>query len=152
LLAFGTDCPQEKSANDKMSIACISLRICGNLNILPDVHPLDYLIIGFRATKLDQFIANASINEAFSGYKYLLPILLLGPLTASAQNKWTDSVKTALARQKEDTNKVNTLLALSDSYQLNIPIRGLPTHNGPWPLPKSCISIRGLLGGDHLQP
>src|SRR5882724_308964 len=62
--------------------------------------------------------------KLFLGYKYLLPILLLGPLTASAQNKWTDSVKTALVRQKEDTNKVNTLLALSDSYQLNYPDSG----------------------------
>ena len=44
---------------------------------------------------------------------------------AYTQTAWIDSVKKVIATQKEDTNKVSTLINLSDAYKLSYPDSGL---------------------------
>ncbi len=46
-------------------------------------------------------------------------------LTGYTQNQWLDSVKQVAITQKNDTNKIKTLNALSDYYQLGKPDSGL---------------------------
>jgi signal transduction histidine kinase len=49
----------------------------------------------------------------------LLPILL------SAQNTWIDSMRKAVPTQKEDTNKIRALSAMSEYYSFNDPDSGI---------------------------
>jgi signal transduction histidine kinase len=57
---------------------------------------------------------------------YLFSILLLCSFAVYSQNtEWTDSVKKVLETQKADTNKIFTLISLSNSYQLYYPDSGL---------------------------
>ena len=51
-------------------------------------------------------------------FLYISPIsiLLLCSYAANTQTQWIDSVKKVLPTQKEDTNKVNTLNALSANF------------------------------------
>ena len=52
----------------------------------------------------------------------LMIVLLMQVLSlATAQVNWIDSTKNVLARQKEDTNKVWTLISLCDAYSFSFP-------------------------------
>jgi len=64
--------------------------------------------------------------KATSRNIFLFSILFLYSLTAYTQNtKWTDSVKKSLETQKADTNKIFTLISLSNAYQQYYPDSGL---------------------------
>ncbi|MEP6947677.1 MAG: ATP-binding protein [Ginsengibacter sp.] len=52
---------------------------------------------------------------------FLLSILLAYSFAVFSQAQWIDSVKRALAKRKADTNKVNTLINLSDAYRFSYP-------------------------------
>ena len=56
---------------------------------------------------------------------FLLSFFLLYSFTTYAQTQWIDSLKKILLTQKEDTNKVTTLIRLSDSYVNSYPDSGL---------------------------
>lgn len=58
-------------------------------------------------------------------YKYLLLTFLLYSSPAYTQIQWIDSVKNDLLTQKEDTDKVNTLISLSSIYKYSSPDSGL---------------------------
>ena len=56
---------------------------------------------------------------------FLFSILLLCSFAAYTQTQWIDSVKKVLPTQKEDTNKVTTLISLSGAYRFSYPDSGL---------------------------
>jgi two-component system NtrC family sensor kinase len=58
-------------------------------------------------------------------YIILFSILLLYLFAAYTQTQWVDSVKKVLSTQKEDTNKVTTLINLSGAYRFSYPDSGL---------------------------
>ena len=52
---------------------------------------------------------------------YICLFIFLCSISAYTQTAWIDSVKKVLSTQKEDTNKVNTLLNLSGAYRFSYP-------------------------------
>jgi two-component system sensor histidine kinase UhpB len=58
-----------------------------------------------------------------TSFQHILPflILLLFSFAAAAQNMWIDSVKKVLSTQKQDTNRVYTLIGLCDAYSTSYP-------------------------------
>jgi hypothetical protein len=56
---------------------------------------------------------------------FLLSFHLLCSFTAYTQTQWIDSVKKVSPTQKEDTDKVTTLISLSGAYKFSYPDSGL---------------------------
>ena len=51
----------------------------------------------------------------------ILFFILLYSCMAYAQNAWLDSVKKVITKQKADTNKINSLINLSEAYRFSYP-------------------------------
>src|SRR4051812_10118626 len=89
----------------------------GNLRFNYHCTPPDYRPCILKALYLVVAITAITMNKLLPKTLLCFVFLFFSYTAAYTQIQWIDSVKKALQKEKEDTNKINTLIQLASYYE-----------------------------------